>query len=151
MVTDLDPRFKTPYFKGALNLGLAFGRFDEALELLSKGIRAVPDRWEMFYYCGFIKLFYLNDKESASDDLVKAALKPDAPPIVVQQAAAIKVGLGQKELAVAFLQTLYETTENEDMKEKIENMLKVYVKGKPKAPIIKKDISDTLDSLLQTL
>ncbi len=151
IVTDLDSTFVTPYFEGALNLGLVFGRYDEALDLLSKGIIAVPNRWEMYYYRGFIKLFYLNDKIGASDDMIEAAAKPNAPPIIVQQAAAIKVGLGQTEMVIEFLRTLYETTESDDMREKIENMLAVYDYGKPKAPVKKKDIGSSLDSLLREL
>lgn len=37
------------------------------------------------------------------------------------------------------------------MREKIENMLAVYKDGKPKAPIKKRDIGDSLDSLLDKL
>jgi hypothetical protein len=94
MVTDLDSTFVTPYYEGAINLGLEFGRIDEAIELLNKGIRAVPEQWEMYYYSGFIKLFYLNDKSGAADDMIKAAIRPNAPPNVVQQAAAFKVWAG---------------------------------------------------------
>jgi len=151
MVTDLDSLFVTPFFEGALTLGLVFGRYDEALELLNKGIIALPDSWEMYYYSGFIKLFYLNDMNGSSDDMINAAMKPNVPPIVVQQAAAIKVGLGQREMVIEFLKTLYETTENGDLKEKIENMLAVYDLGMPKAPIDKKDIGDSLDSMLNNL
>lgn len=146
--TNLDSLFAIPYYEGAMNLGLNFGRYDEAIALIEKGRKALPNRWEMYYYSGFIKLFYLNDKENAALDLRLAALKPNAPLIVVQHAAAVQVGAGMTEMALEFLRTLHDLTGDDYMKKKIEDMLAVYGAGMPAAPVpVKKDMGKLLDSL----
>ncbi len=127
-VTDLDPMFAMPYFEGAMNLGLFEGRYNEAIKLIDKGVEALPDRWEMHYYRGFLRLFYMNDKAGAMSDIQTAALKPDAPIIVVQLAAALQVGLGHVDMALEFLQSIYEITDDPAMRDKIRNMLEVYGK-----------------------
>lgn len=126
--TDLDPMFASVYYQGAMNLGMIEGRYNEALKLINKGIKARPDRWEMHYYRGFIRLFYLNDKAGAAIDIQTAALKPDAPVIVVQLAAALQVGIGNVDMALEFLRSLIEVTDDPVMREKIHNMLEVYSK-----------------------
>ncbi len=149
IVTRLDPHFITPYVQGAMNLALMAGRYEEALDLLEKGTVEQPDRWEMPYYRGFIRLFFQNNKVGAVEDIQDAALKPDAPIIVVQLAAALQIGIGRRDLAVRYLRTIYEITEDEKLKTKIRDMLRVYGGG-PKAGTTarKPQVGKMLDSLL---
>ncbi len=126
MVTDLDSLFATPYFAGALNLGIMEGRWDEALRLMEKGVAALPERWEMKYYRGFIRLFYLNMKEEAVEDIRAAALCPGAPLIVIQLAAALEAGLGHVDMTLEFLKSLSEVTKDPQIKAKIDDMLEYY-------------------------
>jgi len=133
-VTDLDPRFVTPYVHGAMNLGLFAGRYEEAIKLLDKGVRNCPDNWEPNYYRGFLRLFYLNDKAGAAADVTEAAKKTNAPTIVIQLAAALTVGAGEREQAIDFLRSLREVTDDEQLQKKIDDMLKVYGSNAKIAP-----------------
>lgn len=129
VVTDLDPRFITPYHQGAMFLILMAGRWEQALKLLDKGIENRPDRWEMFFYKGFVRLFYQNDKAGAEKNIRAAAMKKDAPFFVVRFAAALQVGLGKIPMGIEFLRSLYETTGDERLKADIEKLIELY-KGK---------------------
>ncbi len=152
VITDLDSMYITPYVQGALNLAMMAGRHEEALEILTKGARMRPDRWEMPYYTGFIQMFYLDDKHNAADNIQAAAMKKDVPLIIVQLAAALQAGLGKREMTVEFLRTIYELTEDVAVKEKIENLLFVYgsniiVRIQDRS----RDINSELDKLLKEL
>ena len=152
IVTHLDPRFVTPYVQGALNLALMAGRYEEALDILKRGMAARPDRWEMPYYRGFILLFFQNDKVGAVEDIQDAALKPGAPVIVVQLAAALQVGIGRRDLAIRYLQSIYKMTDDEKLKKKIEDMLQVYGAGmKVGGTVHQPQVGGKLDSLLMGL
>ena len=125
-VTNLDPMFVTPYYEGAVNLSLIGGRYEEAIQLINKGISHRQDRWELYYFRGFLHLFYLNDKEGAARDIQTAAMLPNAPIIIIKLAASINVGLNRRELALEFLRTLYEETGDEGLKEKILGIITEY-------------------------
>lgn len=125
-VTRLDSLFATPYVQGGLNLALMAGRPEEALKLLDRGVQAMPDRWEMPYYRGFIKLFFLNDKAGALDDISLAAQKPGVLPVVVDLAAALKMGMGKRDLALDFLRSLYDLTNDQTLKKNIGDLLARY-------------------------
>ncbi|NQU04745.1 MAG: hypothetical protein HQ568_01530 [Calditrichaeota bacterium] len=126
VITELDTMFVTPYYQGAMYLTLMGGRYKEASLLLDKGMKHRPDRWEMPFYRGFIRLFYMNDKAGAINDLRTSSMKKDAPDFVIQLAASIQVGMGQIEMAIEFLKSLYEVTEDQEMKVKIKELIELY-------------------------
>ncbi|MCF7811478.1 hypothetical protein K9N50_10875 [bacterium] len=126
VITELDTMFVTPYYQGAMYLTLMGGRYKEANLLLDKGMKHRPDRWEMPFYRGFIRLFYMNDKNGAVSDLRIASMKKGAPGFVSQLATSIQVGMGQVEMAIEFLKSLYEVTEDQEMKAKIKKLIKMY-------------------------
>ncbi len=130
VITDLDPMFATPYFQGAIYLLVMAGRWEDALVLLEKGIRNRPDRWEMYYFKGFVNLFYQNDKIAAANELKRAAMQKDAPGYVMKFAATLHAGLGDLETALEFLRTLTEITEDKEMKARIEKQIEAYEKWK---------------------
>jgi len=126
VITDLDPMFATPYFQGAMYLLVMAGRWEDALKLLEKGIKNRPDRWEMYYFKGFVNLFYQNDKIAAASELKRSAMQKDAPGYVVRLAATLHAGLGDLETALEFLRTLAEITEDKEMKARIEKQIEAY-------------------------
>lgn len=148
-VSDLDPRFVTPYIHAASNLAMFFGRYPEARAILDRGVINCPDDWEPLYHRGFLRLFYENDKQGAASDIRRAAMLPGAPTIVIQLAAALEVGVGNRDVAIEFLLSLRELTTDEVLKKKIDDMLAVYGKGSPIASNAKKnEIGKLIDSLL---
>ena len=75
--TTLDPRFDAAYRTGAIFLAEpppnGPGRPDQALALLEKGARAMPERWEYPYDMGFIHYSWLRDYRAAADWFQRAA------------------------------------------------------------------------------
>ncbi len=126
VVTDLDPLFATPYYQGAMYLLLMAGRWREAQNLLDKGARERPDRWEMPYFKGFVNLFYVNDKTAAVKQIRTAAAKRGAPAFVIRLAAALQYGFGGVDTALEFLRSLAEVTEDEQLKGQIEEIILKY-------------------------
>lgn len=148
-VTDLNPRFVTPYVHGAMNLAVFAGRFDEAIALLDKGAAHNPDRWEPFYYRGFLRLFARNDKSGAARDVQTAAMIRGTPAIVVQLAGALGVGAGERDHTLEFLRSLRDVTDDAELRRKIDNMLTVYGAGAKAGPARRKDeIGIMFDSIL---
>lgn len=83
IVTTLDPRFNVAYRFGAIFLTEAYpngpGRPDQAIELLQKGIRANPDRWQYYQDIGFIHYWWLHDYEAAGTWFGRGAEIDGAP------------------------------------------------------------------------
>ncbi len=148
-VTDLDPTFVTPYIYAATSLAMIYGRYDEARAIIDKGVKNCPQAWEPLYHRGFLRLFYENDKAGAAEDIRKAALFPGVPTIVIQLAAALEIGAGNRDVAIDFLRSLREVTTDNVLKQKIDDMLNVYGKGLTiKRTVKTNQINDVLNSIL---
>lgn len=79
LVTQLDPKYYSAYlFAG---MGLIHSRDDvlRANTIIQKGMQIFPDSWELPFWIGFNAYLYLQDDTLASDYLLQAAHKPDAP------------------------------------------------------------------------
>lgn len=83
ITTSLDPRFKIAYRFGAVFLAEAWpngpGRPDLAVQLLEKGLRAQPDRWEYMQDIGFVHYWYHHDYKAAAASFQRAGDVPGAP------------------------------------------------------------------------
>lgn len=83
LTTSLDPRFSVAYRFGAIFLAEPApggpGRPDLAIELLQKGLRSQPNRWELAEDIGFVYYWWLNDHEQAAAWFTRAARLPGAP------------------------------------------------------------------------
>ncbi len=151
-VTDLDPNFATPYVYAAMSLAMFYGRYAEAREIIDKGVINCSDKWEPLYHRGFLRLFYENDKIGAAEDIRHAALLPGVPTIVIQLAAALEVGAGNRDVAIDFLRSLREVTTDEVLMKKIDDMLNVYGSGmKVQKSINENQVGGFLDSLYNDL
>jgi hypothetical protein len=78
----LDPRMEIAYRYGATFLAepapLGAGRPQEALALLTRGTRALPENWRLRQDLGFFYFLYLNDHERAAQVLLEASRLPGA-------------------------------------------------------------------------
>ncbi len=83
ITTTLDPRFNIAYRFGAVFLAEGYpagpGRPDLAIELLKKGLRERPGKWEYMQDIGFVYYWYLHEYRSAAEWFDKAAHVPGAP------------------------------------------------------------------------
>ena len=83
LTTSLDSRINVAYYFGAVFLSEAPpggpGRPDLAIELLQKGLRAQPERWEFVQAIGFVHYWSRHDYIEAATWFQKAAEFPNAP------------------------------------------------------------------------
>ena len=83
LTTTLDPRFNIAYRFGAIFLSESYpngaARPDLAIQLLEKGLRVRPDKWEYMQDIGFVHYWYGRDYRAAADAFRKAAQIPGAP------------------------------------------------------------------------
>lgn len=104
--TELDPQFNIAYRFGGIFLSEpppgGPGRTDLAIELLQKGIRHNPHRWEYYLDAGFVHYWWREDYKSASDWFQRASEVPGAPSWLRPLAAAA-LGEGGHRQAARFL------------------------------------------------
>ena len=83
LTTTLDPRFSIAYRFGAVFLAESYpggaGRPDLAIQLLDKGIREQPDKWEYMQDIGFVHYWYNHDYRTAASWFQKASEVAGAP------------------------------------------------------------------------
>lgn len=82
ITTTLDPRLEIAYRYGAIFLSEAppggAGRPREGIEVLEKGVRALPASWRLRQHLGFCHFLYLHDAQRASEVLLEASRIPGA-------------------------------------------------------------------------
>ncbi|MCK5545249.1 MAG: hypothetical protein KAI35_08525 [Desulfobulbaceae bacterium] len=79
LVTDLDPKYFTAYLFSGMGLIHSFDDAELAKPILEKGIKNLPERWELLFWLGYDHYAYLEDYETAAKFLLEAAQKPGAP------------------------------------------------------------------------
>ena len=87
MTTALDPQFNIAYRFGAILLSEGHpngaGNTEQAITLLEKAIRVMPDKWQYPNDAGFVEYWWNRDPAAAAKWLLRAADVPGAP-IVLQ-------------------------------------------------------------------
>jgi len=82
ITTTLDPRFEIAYRYGSIFLAepppLGAGRPQEGVQLLERGVAAMPDAWRLRQELGFFHFLYLKDAEGAARILLEASKIPGA-------------------------------------------------------------------------
>ena len=114
ITTTLDPRFNIAYRFGAILLSEGYpngpGNPDEAIALLQKGIREMPDRWQYYHDAGFVEYRWRQDYKAASEWLLKAAKLPNAPRWLEPTAASMLARGGDRNSARALWSELAATS-----------------------------------------
>ena len=103
MATTLDPHFDVAARMGAIFLSEGYpggpGRPDQAQQLLEKGLRNDPDRWQYRHDIGFVQYWWLKDYKSAAMSFDLASRLPGAPPWLRTMAAVTLTQGGDRESA----------------------------------------------------
>lgn len=105
LVTELNPKAEHVYKFCANMLSWEMHKYGESIALLTQAIEKNPENWVFYYLRGFTYLYFLNDKELAKDDLLKAAQFPESSVIVKRLAAKNLAALSDKESALLFLES----------------------------------------------
>ena len=116
VTTTLDPQFITAYEYGALILPEV--NPNEAISLLKQGIAANPSSWKLYQHLGYI-YWQRQDYEHASEAYAAASRIPGAPSWIAAMAARMKVEQGSRGAAREMYRRLYETSDDESVKEMV--------------------------------
>jgi hypothetical protein len=99
----LDPRLEIAYRYGAIFLAepppVGAGQAEDAVALLERGVRALPDRWTLRQDLGFYLFLFLGQPREASATLMEASELPGAPPWLKNLAADVLAKAGDRETA----------------------------------------------------
>jgi hypothetical protein len=117
MTTGLDPRFNIAYRFGAILLSEGYpngaGDTRQAIALLEKAMKAMPEKWQYFHDAGFVEYWWNKDAAAAAKWLLRAADVPGAPNWLRPTAAAMLAEGGDERTARALWTQLEATAEHE--------------------------------------
>jgi hypothetical protein len=116
VITDLDPYFEDPYYFGNALLTWDAGRYNEANNLLKKGTEARTWDWQLPFFLGFNKFYFLKDNKAGADYILEAAKRPGAPDFLPTLAARLYHQAQNTGIAIAFLKSFYQTEKSEQIK-----------------------------------
>ena len=122
-VVELDPHFVQAYRFGALVLADDLDSFDDAIDLLRKGMVAMPDTWWLPFEAGFLEYTIRLDDERAAEWFRIAAGKPDAPERAINFAAFVSSRAGDLEVSLGLWEFVARTTLNPEVKAKAEGYI----------------------------
>ena len=120
IVTTLDPLYQPPYEFGGIALAAEAGDVDSSIALLKKGMDHVPSNHPRYYYLPFFLAFdymyYKEDYLTAAHYLEQAAKFPQSPPYLPGLVAKLYANADSPDVAVAFLQEMIQSTDQQDLK-----------------------------------
>jgi len=128
VTTTLDPRFKVAYRFGSVFLAEAYpggaGRPDLAIQLLEKGVRAQPERWEYTQDIGFVHYWYLHDYRGSAEWFGRAARTPGAPWWLRSLAATTLAVGGDRRSSRVMWEAIRESADNDWLRQDAERRLR---------------------------
>jgi|GEM_PF-1589480 len=98
VITDIDPNFAYAYHFGGLLLPFE-KKYQDAVTLLEKGARNLPQEWQFSYDLGFIRFYYLDDSEGAIAAYERCSENLNCPPGAARMAATLRAKSGKVESA----------------------------------------------------
>lgn len=117
ITTSLDPNFNIAYRFGSILLSEGYpngpGNTDQAIELLKKGIREMPGKWQYYHDAGFVEYWWRRDSQAAADWFLKGAMLPGAPNWLKPLAASVLAEHGERDASRALWTLLKDTAEHE--------------------------------------
>jgi len=121
ITTTLDPQLVPAYEFGAVFLAQkppeGAGDPDRAAALVEKGIRANPRSWRLYYNLGYIEYIERKDYVAAARAFERGSQVPGAHPWMKIMAAIMAQHGGEIGTARFLWQHIYESTEDENIKE----------------------------------
>lgn len=120
ITTTLDPQFMAPYEYGAMILPEIDS--NQAVGLLSYGIKQNPSTWRLYHYLGYIH-WQRREYEKASDLYGVGAKLPGAPPWMAAMSARLKAEGGSRDAAREMYRHLSEGSGDQSVKEMVVKQL----------------------------
>lgn len=124
VVTDLDPRAEHVYRFAGFILPWEAQLPHEGIRLMEKGVEVFPDSWQLNFYLGFTRYYFLDDVDGALPPIERAAAIPGVHPFVPRFAAALHAQRQGPGAAREFLEELLASGGAAGMEMVIEERLK---------------------------
>ena len=130
IVTDLDTYFYIPYLLGGSFLPLknGYNLFDEGITLLKKGIKYLPNKWQLTFLTGYFYFFEHNDKETGYKYFEKCLTLKSTPDNIKKLIPLATLHFSDKSKQIKKLKELMIITKDKNIRKFIENILKKYEK-----------------------
>jgi hypothetical protein len=117
VTTTLDPRFNIAYRFGAILLSEGYpngpGDPDQAMALLAKAMREMPDKWQYYHDAGFVQYWWRRDAQAAAGWFIKGSRLPGAPNWLEPLAAGILAEGGERQASRAMWGQLSQSADHE--------------------------------------
>jgi hypothetical protein len=128
LVTRLNPDFYPAYEFAGLMIPDVCNDPEAAKVILSRGISSgVTKKWKLWFYLGMIYYRYDDNKKEAAACLERAVEQPQAPGFrLAGIAAAMFRKAGAPQEGKEFLEFIYATSENPEVKRYVQGKLKAY-------------------------
>jgi len=126
VVTELDPYFFIPYYFAGIILPLEADRVDQANKFLLKGLKYLKNEWRIPFLLGFNYYYYKHDYLKAAEYLEIASKLPGSPEYLPKLAARLRYQAGDLRHAIAFLRTMYNSTDNLELKKSLARRIKAF-------------------------
>ena len=123
--TDLDPYFLDPYYFANANFTWEARMAKETNTLLSKGSRYREWDWMLPFFMGFNEFYFLHDNALASEYLMEAAKRPDAPPMMETLAVRLAYKGNRTKIAIVFIQETLKKTKDKITRKDLEIRLEI--------------------------
>ena len=115
----LDPKLQPAYKFGSIFLAQkppqGAGRPDLAVHLVERGIKEIPDDWNLYFHLGFIHYMERHDYIAAAEAFERGSQVPGAHPFLKLLAARMRSQGGDRETARVLWQNIYETNPDKMM------------------------------------
>ena len=119
LVTDIDPEYGYAYEVPGILL-TSKRRIDESNRIFEKGIAAVPQRWQLPFFCAFNYWYELENLEAGARLLWKAAALPGAPEYTSELASRLAGNTNSLEFALSYAETILAQESNTTVRERME-------------------------------
>lgn len=116
-IITVDPTFEYPYLFGGVLLPWQ-GNPQQALDLLTRGMRQFPDNGLFPYNAGAVAKIHLHDDVQAAAFYQQAVGKKNTPPAAALLAGVSLTSMDDRQFALTYWQGLYETETNLTIKER---------------------------------
>lgn len=121
IATTLDPQLLHAYRFGSVFLSerepIGANQPERAIALLKKGIKNNPDEWQLYRDVGFVYYWFLNDYKKAAESFLEGSKNPKSAVWMKTFAAMLLAKGGSRETARFLWQEVYQTSENQRMKD----------------------------------
>ena len=136
-ITDAEPDFTFAYTYGAAILAFNLKRYDEAVEVIKKGISYNPTFWKLRFYLGAIIYSRKGDTLKLTGLLEQAAGFSDHPAVVDRMLGNIYEVSKTPDFAARYWLKLLKTTNDTETKKYSAERLKLIIAaGKLKSPAL---------------